>query len=247
LIAETRRILAVDRTPLAMVGVLAARLQLLLDEATCTALVNAYSAADVNALWLASPMNDQVASHAELFGYTQTATRLAISGLPVLTRQVGSWGLALHAMGVHGFSSGLLALRSFRPYAKRERSGGNSTDRAYSMPLMQIVKAPIAAAEAVNGRARGEEPCACLGCRSSQPNGWLESRLHYLHCRQEEIRQLDGARRELRIEWLLQRMREAKSLAADHRVAGRPVAVDHFETWLRVLEDVQGGRLAIPA
>lgn len=206
----------------------------------------------IDAVYVQHQRLDPTRDSAEkLVAYVEFLLALKDSGLSVIAGRVGAFGLVLQALGIPSFDSGLCQAEAFdlaslnRPLTERERrqrGRGGGDRRIYFELLKTTLKGVHARAILGDHLLRGRFTCT-LGC--CQHRGFEDlpdrRRQHYLWVRHDEVEQLraqptDG----LRIDWIHERLRDARGAGTAVRMAlsenGSDVPTfEHIDRWIGVL------------
>jgi serine/threonine-protein kinase len=244
LVREGRAALDASHSRAELFAVISTDIETICDDAARQTLMNIYTRTPVDGYWFLINFDELTAGPAQLFNYTRLLLEFRLAGKPVIAGRVGSFGLALMATGITGFSSGMTSLENFSWHYFTDRSNMSGGQQRYF--LSQILQnVTITAADTIlRGPLGGEFACPCPACVGSTANrlSWTSARVHLLYSRQTRIEALMRTAPEHRIALVRRWVAGSIELAQRLDAIGVRVRRDHLQTWLNVLgELVQRG------
>lgn len=212
------------------------------------ALLNRYSRARVDGyLFYVDNIDERTTNPLQLRALLELIQLFQRLGKPVFACRVGTLGLGLLAAGVDGMTTGIASLSSFsESNLLVSRAIGYDMSAKYYIPsIMLTLSVPMAEDILSDGR-NANLRCTCPHCQGASRNLGRVAKIHFLHTRAEEIRQLNTLRdTSQRIAWFIRRV-EAAIQACDNMrrqqiVNLQPGHYSHLRTWLQVFSPTQGG------
>jgi len=208
----------------------------------------------IGAYVMVSPLRATRDPVSKLVQYVQLLESIHETSLSVVAARQPGFGLALLALGIAGFDSGIAQAEQFNyPYLVRRRTPskrGQRQGRSLRVYLANLISSvPVGVARFILSTPglRASFSCDQVCCRDSVTDAIVHNRDHILWSRLHELKQLRDVHRPWRVRHYMERVSYAHQLGDKVRKMlpnGEGPRFTHLDTWSRVVETVAAARQA---
>lgn len=214
------------------------------------ALLNRYSRSQADGyLFYVDSLNERTNNPLQLGAYRDLLHLFQRLGKPVFACRVGTLGLALLAGGADGIEVGIASLSSFsEANLLINRAVGYDMTKKYYIPELLLTLPEPLARDILSDTKNADLRCACPHCPGSGGDLSRAAKPHFLHCRTQEVAELNALRSsKQRLQWLRERittaLRRCDAIRKDGRVNLPTSHYSHMRAWLQAFEVPSGGSI----